>query len=130
MKKTSYLLLITGIILLYGCSNNEADEMLPEEDPKQEEEDCMPQFPDMDVTYNNYVKGVVDQYCISCHHAGNSTGPGDFSTYNGLLTYAEGNSFYARVIQDGADMPQGSAPLPKAIRDSLDLWIQNCAPLN
>ncbi|KOH43357.1 hypothetical protein [Sunxiuqinia dokdonensis] len=129
MRKTSYLLVIAAIMLLYGC-NNEADEVLPEEDPIQEEEDCTPQFPDMDVTYNNYVKGIMDQYCISCHHAGNSTGPGDFSNYNGLLTYAEGSSFYARVIQDGADMPQGMAPLPKAIRDSLDVWIQNCAPLN
>lgn len=128
MKKTSYLILVTGIILLYGCSN-EADEMLPEEDPKQEE-DCVPQFPDMDVTYNNYVKSVVDQYCISCHHTGNSSGPGDFTSYNGLLTYATGNSFYVRVIQDGADMPQGTAPLPKAVRDSLNVWIQNCAPLN
>lgn len=129
MKKTSYLLIVIGIILLYGCGNNEADEMLPDEDPNQEE-DCVPQFPDMNVTYNNYVKGIVTQYCISCHHAGNSTGPGDFTTYNGLLTYAERNSFYARVIQDGADMPQNAAPLPKAVRDSLDVWIQNCAPLN
>ena len=129
MKKTSYLLIVIGIILLYGCGNNEADEMLPDEDPNQEE-DCVPQFPDMNVTYNNYVKGIVTQYCISCHHAGNSTGPGDFTTYNGLLTYAERNSFYARVILDGADMPQNAAPLPKAVRDSLDVWIQNCAPLN
>ena len=129
MKKATYLLIVIGTILLYGCSNNEADEMLPEENPDQEE-DCVPQFPNMNVTYTNYVKGVVDQYCISCHHAGNSTGPGDFSTYNGLLPYATGNSFYARVIQDGADMPQDAAPLPKAIRDSLNVWIQNCAPQN
>jgi hypothetical protein len=92
--------------------------------------DCTPQFPDMDVTYNNYVKGIMTQYCISCHHTGNSQGPGDFTTYNGLMAYAGGSSFTARVIQDGADMPQGMAPLPKAIRDSLDVWIKNCAPEN
>jgi hypothetical protein len=127
MKKTTFLLLIAGITVLYGCKN-ESSEMLPDEEPEQE--DCMPQFPEMDVTYNNFVKGVMTQYCISCHHTGNSTGPGDFTTYSGIVAYATGNSFYARVIQDGADMPQGTAPLPKAIRDSLDVWIQNCAPLN
>ena len=125
MKKT-ILIMIAGIAAIhFGCTN-----MAPEfadDDPGQG--DCTPEFPEMDVTYDNYVKKVMDKYCIGCHHGGNSPGPGNFTTYTGLLPYAE-QSFYIRVIQDNADMPKGNAPLPAAIRDSLDVWISNCAPEN
>jgi hypothetical protein len=121
MKRTTILMLIAVGTIIFGCTN-----MAPEE---EDPTGCTPEFPEMDVTYENYVKGIVTQYCIECHHTGNSTGPGDFTTYNGLMAYT-GSSFYFRVIQDGADMPQGNAPLPKAIRDSLDVWIRNCAPQN
>ena len=125
MKKRMILFLIAGAAFMFGCKN-EATEMPDDPGPA----DCTPQFPDMNVTYNNYVKVILDKYCISCHHTGNSAGPGDFTNYNGVKAYTGGNTFFARVIQDGADMPQGNAPLPKAIRDSLDVWIKNCAPLN
>lgn len=124
MKKKLILFLIAGAALISGCENQAT------ETPDDPGGDCTPQFPDMNVTYNNYVKGILDKYCISCHHAGNSAGPGDFGSYNGAKAYTTGNVFFARVIQDGADMPQGNAPLPKAVRDSLDVWIKNCAPLN
>lgn len=82
-------------------------------------QDCTPQFPEMEVTYNNYVRNVIVSHCTeSCHKGGNSLGPGDFRTFEGLKPYV-GDVFYYRVVQDRADMPQGKAPLPKAIRDSL-----------
>ena len=115
---------IAGItFLLWGCTNM-ASEMLTE-DP--DSDNCTPQFPEMNITYENYVKKIVTQYCIECHYSGNSPGPGDFTNYAGLKLYT-GDVFYFNVIQDQADMPQGNAPLPKSIRDSLDIWIKNCAP--
>jgi hypothetical protein len=100
-----------------------APEMLDENPGPQ---DCTPQFPDMNITYDNYVKNILSQYCITCHQGGNSQGPGNFTSYNGVKPYL--GSFHVRVIQDRADMPQGTAPLPKSIRDSLNIWINNCAP--
>lgn len=125
MKKT-FLFLITVLIFIFtGCEN-----MAPETaDNDPGPDDCTPLFPDMDVTYANYVKGIVDQYCIQCHSGGNAPAPGNFTTYAGLKPYAN-DIFYIRVIQDNADMPMGMAPLPKAIRDSLNVWIRNCAPEN
>ncbi|MGV8092451.1 MAG: hypothetical protein AB2L24_11365 [Mangrovibacterium sp.] len=119
MKKI-ILIMIAGMIL-YGCTN-----MAPEMPPEAE---CTPQFPDMDVTYDNYVRGILVRYCIECHQGGNSPGPGNFTTYNGIQPYT-GDLFYYRVISDNADMPQGNAPLPESIRDSLNVWIRNCAPEN
>ena len=117
-------ILIVGIILIYGCTN-----MAPETiDVNQEQAGCTPQFPEMKVTYNNYVKSMIARYCINCHQGGNSSGPGNFTTYNGVRLYAD--FFALRVIQDRADMPQGNAPLPKSTRDSLNIWINNCSPEN
>jgi len=124
MKKSK--LLVIGIVLfLAGCSDS-ASEIGSEVDDDNPTTECTPEFPDMDVSYTNYVAGVLNKYCIECHHTGNSQGPGDFTTYSGVLPYAE--KFLVRVIPDNADMPQGNAPLPKAIRDSLNVWVRNCAP--
>ncbi|MFA5327663.1 MAG: hypothetical protein WC384_07735 [Prolixibacteraceae bacterium] len=123
MKKV-ILLFVTGFtVFFWGCTN-----MAPETiEDDSVNTGCTPQFPEMDVTYDNYVKKIVTRYCIECHYGGNSPGPGDFTTYKGLKAYI-GNSFYFMVIQDQADMPPGNAPLPKSMRDSLNIWIQNCAP--
>lgn len=116
-------MLITGIIfLLFGCTK-----MAPETDnSNQGPSGCTPQFPDKNVTYDNYVKNILTHNCIICHQGGNSPGPGNFSTYSGVLLYTD--FFNLRVIQDHADMPQGNAPLPKSVRDSLSIWINNCTP--
>lgn len=101
--------------------------MLPD---NGEQVNCTPLFPDKDVTYSNYVQGIITRYCTeSCHQGGNTPGLGDFRTYNGIKPYT-GDIFHYRVIQDNADMPQGNAPLPKSIRDSLNIWIKNCSPEN
>jgi hypothetical protein len=98
----------------------------PEPPSANQGDSCTLQFPNMHVTYNNYVKKILVTYCVACHN-GRGIAPGDFSTYRGVLPYK--GMFYFRVLQDRADMPQGNAPLPKSIRDSLSVWIANCAPL-
>jgi len=122
--KINRKILITGIIiLLIGCTHDEPG--IPGESQGQTG-DCTPQFPDKNITYDNYVKNIIAHYCINCHQGGNAPGPGNFTTYAGVLPYTA--FFNVRVIQDRADMPQGRAPLPKSTRDSLNIWISNCAP--
>ena len=124
--KTKIKILIAGIILICGCTNMAPETI--EVNSNQGLSGCTPQFPDMKVTYNNYVKNVIARYCITCHQGGNSSGPGNFTTYNGVRPYID--LFKVMVISDNADMPQGNAPLPKSIRDSLNIWINNCSPEN
>ncbi len=123
MKKITQLVVAVLAVFLWACTNMAPESI--EENPSNT--GCTPQFPGMDVTYDNYVKKIVTKYCIECHYGGNSPGPGSFTTYGGLKNYT-GASFYTMVISDQADMPQGNAPLPKSMRDSLNIWIQNCAP--
>ncbi|HAH23851.1 MAG TPA: hypothetical protein DCL77_08850 [Prolixibacteraceae bacterium] len=121
--KIKHKILIVGITLLIcGCTN-----MAPETiDESQGPSNCTPQFPGMNITYDNYVKNILSRNCIICHQGGNSPGLGNFTTYNGVKPHLD--YFYVRVIQDRADMPQGHAPLPKSTRDSLNIWISNCSP--
>lgn len=102
-----------------------APELLSEEEGLS---DCTPKHPDQHITYDNYVKGILAANCTeSCHRGGNTPGPGDFTSYRGLLPFT-GKIFYYRVIQDHADMPQDKAPLPASVRDSLNTWMENCSP--
>lgn len=124
MKKKILIWTTVIVTCCIQCTN-----MAPEKPAdNQGSNDCSPQFPDIRVTYNNYVKKVVTQHCIVCHSGGNSPGPGNFGTYSGIRPYVD--FFSSRVIPDQADMPQGNAPLPKSVRDSLNVWIRNCAPEN
>ncbi len=117
--------MIICVPMVWGCTN-----MAPElSTEKPGSEECFPEFPDMNVTYDNYVKDVLTRNCTVCHYPGNSPGPGNFTTYEGIMALVDGAFFY-RVVSDQADMPQGNAPLPQSTRDSLNVWISNCAPKN
>lgn len=106
--------------LYFGCTRTAP------ESPSGVNGGSCPGVPDRSITYQNYVSGILTTYCTPTCHNGGSLAPGDFRTYEGVRPYL--SQFYYRVIQDRADMPQGNAPLPKAIRDSLNVWIENCAP--
>ena len=122
MKIKSKILIAGIIFLVCRCIN-----MAPEiPDNNQGHTGCTPQFPDKNINYDNYVKKIISRYCINCHQGGNSPGLGNFTSYDGVLLHAD--FFSLRVIPDNADMPQGNAPLPKSVRDSLNIWIQNCSP--
>ena len=120
------MMLTAGMIMLTGCIKTAPEKISVQVPPNN----CTPAFPDQHVTYENYVKGIVTRYCTeSCHRGGNTPGTGDFTSYTGLQPHT-GDIFFYRVIQNNADMPQNNAPLPKSIRDSLNIWIKNCAPEN
>lgn len=122
MKRASILVILFFLLLFvyWGCTKTA---MEPEDNGNINE--CIPKYPDTEVTYEGYAKNIFNTYCISCHNGGGAA-PGSFRTYDGVLPYL--SEFKIRVLSDNADMPQGNAPLPKNIRDSLTIWIGNCAP--
>lgn len=121
----SAIILLCGLCISTGCLKT-----APATGNRGPNSDCVPAFPDQSVTYENYVSSILAAHCtVTCHRGGNTAGTGDFTTYEGVSLHT-GDIFYYRVIQDNADMPEGNAPLPKAVRDSLNVWIRNCAPEN
>lgn len=123
--KTSrvFLLMLLAFLGYMSCAKTSTE---PDNNNDNGSE-CTPNFPEQEVTYNGYVKNILNTYCISCH-GGAGPGPGDFRTYQGVLAHTA--AFKIRVLPDNADMPMGNAPLPQHIRDSLAVWIGNCTPEN
>lgn len=83
---------------------------------------------DQDITWNNYVRYLVQNSCAvaGCHVAGNTKGVADFSTYAGLKTAIADSTFEETVLIENR-MPKGSK-LNDSILVRLECWFQNGAP--
>jgi hypothetical protein len=96
----------------------------------------------MKPTYSTNVKAIIDQSCAysSCHDGSGGLGPGDYKTYNGLLTSIQNGNFTDRVINDkdnpSRGMPPDASVYPESLQDNLSdiqfeiikCWIENGFP--
>jgi len=62
------------------------------------------------------IKGIIDQTCSysGCHDGAGGIGPGNYTTYEGMLRDLEDGSFAARVI-DVRDNPSLGMPPDKSV---------------
>ena len=81
------------------------------------------------VTWATTVQPLVATNCATpgCHVPG-GTGPGDFTSYNGVKNTVDNGTFATRVL-DLQDMPP-STPLSNCELQQIDLWIKDGAPNN
>lgn len=123
MSRCQWIIVLTvlGLAAGAGCSKT-----APESPNAKNNGSCSPEFLGDTVTYDGYVRHVLITYCTPNCHNGGPFAPGDFRTYQGVRPYT--GQFIYRVIGAQADMPLDMAPLPETIRDSLNIWIKNCAP--
>lgn len=84
--------------------------------------------------YNTNVKQIIDESCAyaGCHING-GIGPGNYSTYSGMLTDLQSGSFRARVIDQidnpAIGMPPDQSVYTESIKDDLtqeELEIIQC----
>lgn len=126
MKTTMYFYFFVIIMLMLNivaCTyyiDTPAEPNIPKNKPKIENCDSTT------ITYNNYVKNILDTKCNSvyCHGGG---APGNFTGYAGTKASVNNGSFKKRVI-DGVPsfMPPGN-PLPQQQLDSILIWINQGA---
>jgi uncharacterized membrane protein len=69
-------------------------------------------------TYNNTVKSIVTNSCVSCHSG--------YSTYSGLSTITTNGKFTQHVLTN-QDMPQGSS-LTSDQLNKIQCWVNNGYP--
>ena len=93
-------------------------------------------------TYDTTVKEIIDQTCSysGCHDGSGGIGPGDYSTYNGIVGTLQNGSFADRVITSidnpSRGMPPDASVYPESQQDDLSeiqleiltCWIQNGFP--
>lgn len=108
------ILMTIGALILSSCAYNKKE--LPE--PV-----IVPEA-GVTITYTDHVKRIIDNNCIVCHSSSGGQSP--------LLTnYSQVNSNANRVKARAIDntptpMPPGN-PLPQALKDTLQFWINQGA---
>lgn len=117
MKK----IILTGCIIClaliqFGCTDDSTSDLI--EDTILDE-----------VTYNNYVKNVIDNNCVACH----ATVP-VFGAPMSLTTYADVKDAIlnrgllnriSRAQGESGMMPLGGTRLPQATIDKIRDWAEN-----
>ncbi|MBD0832295.1 hypothetical protein [Aestuariibaculum sediminum] len=119
--KNLILLLIITILFSYSCANDSEDDLI----------DTTP-IPNL-VTYNDDVKSIIDDNCISCHSA-TPTGGANIS----LITYAQvksgvvNNNLIGKIngTASGSQMPLGAPKLPQNLIDLIEKWETDGFPEN
>lgn len=93
-------------------------------------------------SYSTNVKAIIDQTCAysGCHDGSGGIGPGDYTTYEGILRFLEDNSFGSRVItlkdNPSLGMPPDRSVYPESQQDDLSdtqleiitCWLQEGFP--
>jgi len=88
------------------------------------------------------VKSIIDQTCSysGCHDGAGGIGPGDYTTYEGMLRDLESGSFANRVIDmkdnPSRGMPPDASVYPQTLQDDLSptqleiitCWLQEGFP--
>jgi len=116
MKTVSVIILGMGLILVNSCIKQKP---------------VVPQVSNCDnVKFSTTIKPIIEANCVSCHVQGN--GPGDFTTYAGILVKVQNGSFRARVIHENTTfqpMPP-SGKLPNDQIAKIQCWLDAGAPNN
>ena len=106
-------LFIPLVIIQFGCTNESTSDLLN------------PPLID-DVTYNEVVKSIIDNNCISCHAATPvNNAPMSLTTYENVKDAVLTRDLLDRIsLAQGAPgmMPNGGTRLPQAKIDQITTW--------
>lgn len=122
-KKHTFLILVLLPILMYGCYNDNAEDLYPSDNSNCDT---------TNITYTSVIKPIIEANCAlsGCHLGIASTGY-DFSTHTGLATVAGNGRLIAAIEHTGPDpMPQGAAKLDDCTITKIKKWVSDGAPDN
>ena len=68
-------------------------------------------------SYNTNVKAIIDESCAysGCHDGSGGIGPGNYSSYSGILPVLESTSFRNRVLVQKTMLAWACRPMPPFI---------------
>ncbi len=121
MKTIRFFSLIAFTLLLNSCSSGSDSDNNPNPDPD----------PDPDpvtITYNNTIKAIITNNCISCHGSTPTNGATiSLDTYSRVKTATQNNLIDRISLAQGAVgmMPKDGTRLPQATIDKFTTWKNN-----
>ncbi|MCH4552469.1 hypothetical protein [Aestuariibaculum lutulentum] len=111
--KQSTLILSLFFICLFNCANDSEDDLI--------ETTPLPNL----VTYNDDIKTVIDNNCISCHASTPNSGASiSLVTYTNVKSAVQNNNLISKINGNGpgAQMPFGAPKLPQNLIDLIEKW--------
>ncbi|WP_299334414.1 hypothetical protein [uncultured Psychroserpens sp.] len=119
MKTINKLCILIAVVFIYSCTNNSVDDLI----------DATP-IPTI-VTYNDNVKSIIDNNCISCHSDPPVNGaPISLVTFEQVRNAVENNGLISRISSNdqGFLMPFGGPRLPQNLIDIITQWETDGLP--
>lgn len=113
MKKKSILILLVLVHFFISCTNDSESDLIV--------------VPEVEViTYNNFVKSVVNENCLFCHTSPPQNGaPMQLTTYEDVKNAVLNRGLLDRISREqGAQgmMPNGGTRLPQTTIDAMIKW--------
>lgn len=86
----------------------------------------------MDVTYQNFVSGLLETHCNSCHNPSSPSGNVITSSYNDLLIIVNNGKLEGAVnhLPGFSPMPKGANQLPDCDLAKINAWLNAGNPQN
>lgn len=119
MKKTKIILIFGIVFVTLSCTNDSEDDLIDVN-------------PEVNITYTNTVKSIIDNNCLFCHGATPSNGaPMSLNTYALVKDAVLNRGLIDRISRNQGEsgmMPLGGTRLPQATINQIIEWNTNSLP--
>jgi hypothetical protein len=120
MKKL--FLFAAGLILINSCYYDNIEDLYT-----QSTATC----DTVNISYNNHIKAIMNNYCISCHKTSYKGGGINLDNFNDVKSCAQSGKLLSSIVWDGnaKRMPEGSSSkINSCYIKQLNIWISNNYP--
>lgn len=85
-----------------------------------------------DMSFNNDIRPILQNYCIGCHGPANPGGGVILSNFSGVSVVVNNNKLLGSIRRDAgfSPMPKGGASLPQCSIDKITAWVAQGAKDN
>lgn len=114
--------ILSFLMFFFGCYYDNEEYLYPDNVPCNTD----------NVTYQNFVSGLMVTHCNTCHNASNPSGNVQTDTYNNLIVVVNNGKLIGAInhLSGFSPMPQGGNKLPSCDLQKIAAWIEAGAPQN
>lgn len=116
MKSVCTSFLVLSVFFLFGCTNDNMDDLIEEQDSSKS------------ITYENTIESIINNNCVGCHSNPPQNGaPFPLINFEQVFLRAN-NGQLLRAISRQTGEPRAMPPsgrLPQPTIDQVEQWIEN-----
>ena len=121
MKRKNLILIVLYGLLAAACTKAVIDE--------EDTEPVTPPTLPTSAVYNDDVKNIMNNYCVTCHGGSAPSAGLNLTNYSGVKAAAQSGALQNRMNSTTSPMP-ASGMLPQDVRSVIDKWVMDGYPEN